>query len=114
MFRLLLFSAILTVPVLVAAPQARPFRSPMIFEPNRGQAPPQVSWIARSPGYRVFLTSEGITITFRDHPARSPRDIVAPALFGLRQSVAAPSKPSNSTVRMKLTGSRAWDTVTGV
>jgi hypothetical protein len=81
----------------------------VIFEPNLGQAPPEVTWIARSSGYRLFLTNEGAAIMLTDHPSESPRDVLTHAVF-------QPMRPklSRRTVKMKLTGSRAWNQVTGL
>ena len=39
MFRTCVFSLVSTATLLVAAPQPRPFHRPLVFEPNRGQAP---------------------------------------------------------------------------
>ena len=44
---------------LAAAPNAQPFDHPLVFEPNHGQAPAQVQWIARGSGYQLFLTING-------------------------------------------------------
>jgi hypothetical protein len=50
MFRVVLLSLISSATFLVAAPQPQPFRRPLLFEPNRGQAPAEVKWLARGPG----------------------------------------------------------------
>ncbi len=42
---------------------------PLLFEPNQGQADPQVQWLARGPGYYLYLTAEGATVV--DHRAKS-------------------------------------------
>ncbi len=37
-------------------------RLPVAFEPNRGQAPPNVHFVAQTGGYRTFLLSDGIVL----------------------------------------------------
>ena len=41
----------------------------LLFEPNQGQADPQVQWLARGPGYHLYLTAEGATVV--NHRAKS-------------------------------------------
>jgi hypothetical protein len=65
-----------------------------VFEPNRGQAPAQVKWLARGPGYQLFFTGEGVMMM--DDNAHHP----ASAKYG--------------AVRMRLTGSRPWNSMTGL
>ena len=40
-------------------------RLPLTFEANRGQSAPQVKFISRGPGYRAYLTSNGINLSLR-------------------------------------------------
>ncbi len=40
-------------------------RLPLAFESNRGQAAPQVNFISRGPGYRAYLTSNGMVLSLR-------------------------------------------------
>ena len=63
---------------------------PLVFEPNRGQADKRAKWIARGPGYTLFLTDSDATMVLRGE--------------------ASPS----SVVRMKLAGSRNWDQSKGL
>ena len=72
MFRGLLLSLISSTTFLVAAPQPQSFRRPLVFEPNRGQAPAQAKWIARGPGYQLFLGNEGLTMMVAEGSAESP------------------------------------------
>jgi len=83
MLRLLLFSG---ATLLTAAPQPHPFNHPLVFEPNRGQTASAVSWLARGPGYQLFLTSDAATFVL----------------------------PDRSAVRMKLNGSQGWNTPAGL
>ncbi len=38
---------------------------PLTFELNRGQSSPQVKFISRGPGYRAYLTANGMTLALR-------------------------------------------------
>lgn len=42
---------------------------PITFEENRGQAPPEVLFLSRAAGYRVFLTRQGAVVTLQDGQA---------------------------------------------
>src|SRR5690349_8386302 len=93
-----------TASFLAAAPQPQPFRHALLFEPNQGQTASQVKWLARGPGYQLFLTSEGITMKIREGPAQS-----------LKEDPVAPHPgPDYSVITMRLTGSRPWNNVTGL
>jgi len=94
MFRFLLFSIMSSAMLLTAASQPSQFRRPLVFEPNRGQAPAQVKWLARGPGYQLLLTTEGMTMVVKES--------------------AAEGEPRYSTVRMKLEGGQPWDHVSGL
>jgi hypothetical protein len=83
--------SLISTALLVAAPGPQPFHRPLVFEPNRGQAPEQVKWIARASGYLLFITIDGVTMIL-------PND----------------AADAYSTVRMKLTGSRPLDTGVGL
>jgi hypothetical protein len=43
-FRINLLMLISSAALVVAAPQPQPFRRPLVFDPNRGQAPAPVKW----------------------------------------------------------------------
>jgi hypothetical protein len=94
MFRFLLFSVISSAMLLAAAPQPAQFRRPLVFEPNRGQAPAHVKWLARGPGYQLLLTTEGMTMVVKES--------------------ATEGEPKYSAVRIKLDGGRPWNHVTGL
>src|SRR5437762_2629960 len=77
--------------LLSAAPRQEQLRSPdsaLVFEPNQGQAPADVKWLAHGRGYQLLLGEEGATI------------VLAPTDAGV--------------VRMKLKGSSSWRALTGV
>jgi hypothetical protein len=91
---------------LGAPSSSAPFERPLAFEPNRGQAPAQVSWTARGEGYQLFLTSSGATITMAEPVAPSPADL----------HLSIPGRPALlrgrvSTIGMHLVGSHAWSGV---
>jgi hypothetical protein len=46
----------------VAAATSSALPRKLIFEPNRGQAPAGVKWIARGPSYEAYFTADGITL----------------------------------------------------
>ena len=95
MFRVLLFSMI-SATILTAAPPPQPFRRSRVFEPNRGQPPAQVKWLARGPGYQIFFTGDGVTMRMPEHTAHA-------------------SGPSGySTLHMTLPGSRTWNKIEGL
>jgi hypothetical protein len=68
-------------------------RLPIRFEPNIGQAPPQVQYLARGGGYSMALSGEGLTLALR-HGAQAGAGAPAAARLRLRlvqaRSGAAP------------------------
>ena len=70
---------------------------PITFEENRGQARPEVAFVSRAAGYRVFLTKSGAVITAARGPAvyigLAHSRSTAPAQTG-----AAPPSPPPQTV----------------
>jgi hypothetical protein len=101
MFRFLLSLCVLTSTFVSAAPQPPPFRRPLVFEPNHGQALAAVKWIARGSGYQLLLTAEGAAITLPDPSEKAPL-------------AAGSSKQTYSTVHMKLTGGWPWTGIEGL
>jgi hypothetical protein len=113
MLRVHVLSALVAGGLLSAAPQPQPFRRPLVFEQNRGQAPAEVRWLARGSGYQVALTSEGATIIFEENAGGPSKTGVVP----ISQRPAGPWPPSFQAkyrmIRMKLAGSRPWKEMTG-
>ena len=107
MIRISVLSALIAGGLLLAAPgPQQPFHRPLVFEPNRGQAPAQVKWLGQSSNYQVLLDAESATIVIPDKtdlPAASTR------IPGMRP----PRRLNYSAVRMKLAGSRPWKDITG-
>jgi hypothetical protein len=96
-----------------AAPQPKTFHHPLVFEPNRGQAPEQVKWIARGPGYQLFLTREGLTMTVNESAGPFLKTQMHSGASRTPESSAS-SGIQYSTVQMKLANSRPWDDVTAL
>ncbi len=99
---------------LAAAPNPQPFDHPLVFEPNHGQAPAQVQWIARGSGYQLLFTNEGITMLLRDRAREAPPSSLIPALFQAPRLSADRTKATYSTMKMKLNGGRPWRSVAGL
>ncbi len=77
---------------------------PLSFEPNRGQAPRDVQFLARANGYTLFLTSRGSVLALSRGDVRS----------GGATQEAAPSSMSSAAVSMELAGGRAAPRIFGV
>ena len=88
--------------------QLSSLRTPLVFEPNRGQADPAFQWIGRGAGFRVGLGANGATIEFRDrNAAGSPK----PPIPDLKQLAKAREKPKgahSTLVKLHLAGSSGW------
>ncbi len=90
-----------------AAPQAKSFDHPVVFEPNKGQVSPNVEWIARGRGYEMFVTRDSATFALFENAGAAERPN-ARRLSSARSS-APPSDTQMSAIRMTLRGSRRWD-----
>lgn len=97
-----------------AAGQARLIENygklPMSFEENRGQADPAVRFLARGPGYSLFLTPTEtmLTLTARDIPASTkPTDPQRP------RHAKKPAKTRSTALRMTLAGGAPPSAITG-
>ncbi|HYL36723.1 MAG TPA: SBBP repeat-containing protein [Bryobacteraceae bacterium] len=81
---------VLAYPAAPSATAADYARLPLAFEENRGQAPQQVRFLVRGPGYSMFLTPAGAVFSFmrkgQDRPAafrmRLAGSNTAPAISG--------------------------------
>lgn len=96
---------------LAAAPRSQSFARPLTFEPNVGQAPPDVKWLARGPGYQLYLTANGAVFVPRSMPAGvaaslgSATPFTVPAVF---------ANPKLDRVTMGLARSRDWSVMEGL
>ena len=89
-------------------------RLPMRFEPNQGQSDARVRFLARGPGYQLFLTPEEAVLVLRQATPARPSDSnrtnpAAPPAPGANQVAAA-------AIRLRLEGSQrnATPTLEGV
>jgi hypothetical protein len=74
-----------------------------VFEPNRGQTDSQVQFLARGPGYQLFLTGNEALFAFRSGAVESPRR--QRLSTGIAKALAMPETKS-ATVRMQILGGR--------
>ena len=99
---------------LGAPSSSAPFERPLVFEPNLGQAPAQVSWTARGSGYELYLTSTGASIVTAEPvaapPTASPSSI--PGRPGGRPSGLLQGRVN--VMGMTLAGSHAWTAIEGL
>jgi hypothetical protein len=80
-----------------SARKASPSRSlslPLFFEPNQGQTAPQVKFLARGPGYSLFLTADE-------------------AVLRLQRNATKEQSAASSVVRMHLDGVSSMASVSG-
>jgi hypothetical protein len=69
-------------------PLAGMLNLPLRFEPNRGQVDDRVRFLARGPGYGLYLTTEGATLALRRAGARAAAPaVVSMHLAGGRRDV---------------------------
>jgi hypothetical protein len=88
--------------------QLTPIKTPLVFEPNKGQAASEFQWIGRGAGFRVGVGANGATIEFRD---RNAATAPAPALPDVKQSTKTKEKSKgvqSSLVKLHLTGGSGW------
>lgn len=71
---------------------------PVVFEPNRGQAPKNIKWIAQGRGYGFLFTRDGLSINLTEQSA-TPKP-------GMRQK--------GHTLSLKFDGGRSWDEISGI
>jgi hypothetical protein len=66
------------------------FSLPMAFEPNVGQANPQIQWIGRGRGLSVFLTHQGIDLQVPTAPRAASDGAAAPRVLRLTLASKSP------------------------
>jgi len=67
---------------LAARPPAAASRSPLAFEVNEGQTDPAVRFLARAPGYRLFLTDDAVWMSAEGEGGFPPKEPVTISLDG--------------------------------
>jgi hypothetical protein len=101
-----------------SATNARAFKSygrlPLSFEPNRGQTTAHADYLARGPGYSVFLSRTSAVFAFSHHslPASSnkqgnPRSHVDPEAIQNTPNQTSASESKPEVLEMQLAGVRA-------
>jgi hypothetical protein len=85
---------------------------PLVFEPNQDQGGVPNSWLARGPGYQVFVAEDSAMIAVHNDrsgpPSTSIKDLKA------KETVPALSKPHTRIIRMKLQGGHPWNSIHGL
>jgi hypothetical protein len=103
--------AVVTTANIFAAPGYKPFKHPVVFEPNQGQLAPEIQWMARASGYQMLITADSATFVSVERAGEPLQK------NGTRLSPAAArwvlANGRETVLRMKLAGSRAWN-VNGV
>jgi len=92
--------AILSLGASAACAAATPAQPPLYFEPNRGQADPSVSFLARGEGYGLYLTDDGAVFRLRRPAPDVNCEPCSAANPGHRP------EPEYAAVRMRLAGAR--------
>ena len=116
MRRILLLSVILTGTLAAAAAEPQPTYTPIVFEPNRGQASADVQWLARGPGFQLGITSDGASVVLHDRPAATAPAPLSqrtegtdvPQIFQRPPISSPPKGAKHNVVKLRLAGSNAW------
>src|SRR6187431_1560262 len=66
-----LLSSSQAVPIARERSAAHPFQLPLTFEVNQGQTDDRVDFLARGPGYNIFLTATEAVFALPKAPAKS-------------------------------------------
>jgi hypothetical protein len=96
---------------IAATPTPQSFVRPLTFEPNIGQAPPEVKWVARGLGYQIYFTSTGAVFEPRVLPAGAVPSRSTPSVATI------PAMLTNAKldrVAMSLAGSSEWSAMEGL
>ena len=81
--------------------------SPLVFEPNRGQAEKDIQWLARAATYTVGITSDGATVAFRQGASTPSKPLVPTAAQLAKPAARQPAAPSTQ-VKLHVSGSGGW------
>src|SRR5205807_227024 len=85
---------------------------PLSFEANQGQFGPRVKFASRNRGYSLFLTPTEAVLSLRDDRADAEPTAAGQAAAG--KVVSQASGPASTLVRMKLAGSNADPSISGL
>ena len=103
--------AVVTTANIFAAPGYKPFKHPVVFEPNQGQLAPEIQWMARASGYRMLITADSANFVSVETTSQPLQENGTRLSAAAARSVLANGR--ETVLRMKLAGSRAWN-VNGV
>lgn len=111
MFRTSTLFVISSVALLGAAPRQEQLHSldTLVFEPNQGQAPADVEWLAHGRNFQLLFGEEGATMVLAN-----PGDVLRNGRFSLPASEPSPAPARAGEVRMRLKGSSVWQGLTGL
>jgi hypothetical protein len=99
--------AVISTANILAAPPSRAFEHPLVFEPNQGQLPPDVQWMARGRGYHIFITHEAAIFVLSEAADHSRQTKLARLSFAQARETARNAR--QTVLRMKLVGGGAWN-----
>ncbi len=88
--------------------QLSSIQTPLVFEPNKGQAALEFQWIGRGAGFRVGVGANGATIEFRDRSATTAPEAAIPDLEQLTKAREKSTSAKSTLVKLHLTGSSGW------
>jgi hypothetical protein len=88
--------------------QLSPAKTPLVFEPNRGQASSNFQWIGHGAGFRLGISNDGATLEFVDRKAIPPTKPKFLNPSDLAKLQAKPQNPPSNLVKLHLSGSNAW------
>lgn len=103
-------------------------RLPMHFEPNRGQTAKEVKFLARGPGYALFLTEDELVMSLR-RGAPATGDEMPPGALGLglrpdrkrltrpepaKQDAVDEGQPAGAVLRFGFVGANAKPAISGI
>jgi hypothetical protein len=88
--------------------QLSSLQTPMVFEPNRGQADSGFQWIGRGAGFRVGIASDGATIEFHDRAAGTRSKSIFPDASTTTKAQNRQKSARSTLVKLHLSGSSAW------
>ena len=86
-------------------------RLPLTFEPNRGRTDPRVAFVARGPGYTVFLTPTEVVFSLARHGTASTDTAVHPS--GVVDPPGSSARRESAVLRMTLMGANPQPRITG-
>ena len=99
------------------SPSGGDYALPLRFEPNRGQAGPHVSFVARARGYTMFLSPTEAVIKLRHEGVASPQAGASRQIERSAATIETPAARQNDqeplTLRMTIAGAQPAPRMTG-